>query len=158
MKAKKKRLLTAFVVLVCHLGMMAVLSCQDALFYTEYKDLPKNLWDGRDTVTFLLPATEKDMDVMLTVGMRTTNKFGYQRVAAKADVCCGHRTVSSLPFDIELYTGKKTKGQGLMIRNNLSNPQPLHLKAGHQYKIRLTHNMWLNPLDEVLALGILVEK
>ena len=134
-------------------------ACQDNLYYTLYQDMPQHQWDSNDSLYFSIPPTEQDLDVAITLGVRTTSSFRYKDIVARAELLDGDSIISSTPMNITLYNndGEGTAG-GILVTENYSKPQALHMRANHHYTLRVTHLMRLNPLDEVQSVGILVER
>ena len=134
-------------------------ACQDHLYYTLYQDMPQNQWDSNDSLCFSIPPTEQDLDVAITLGVRTTSSFRYKDIVARAELLDGDSVISSIPMNIMLYNnqGEETS-QGILMMENYSRPQAFHMQANHNYTMRVTHMMRLNPLDEVQSVGIIVER
>ena len=61
-------------------------------------------------------------------------------------------------MNIALYHNEETRQGGFLLTENYSKPQSLHMRAHHQYTLRVAHLMRVNPLDEVLSVGIIVER
>ena len=147
------------------LSLLAVLlavflhSCQDSLYYTSYQDLPQSRWDNNDTISFSIPPTETDLDVALTLGVRSTHDYQYSDLVARIEVLCDGTPLSSVPLTINLYAdGQHPDGLTRLIDESYSRPQALHLQANHQYAVLITHLMSLNPIPGISSLGIIVEK
>lgn len=134
-------------------------SCQDNLYYTCYQDLPQSEWDSNDTISFSIPSTEADLDVAVTLGVRSTPTYQYSDLVARLEVLCDEKPLSSVPLTINLYAdGQHPDDRTRLIDESYSRPQALHLQAQHQYTIRITHLMSLNPVPGISSLGIIVEK
>lgn len=147
-----------------HIGMLCWLvagllaSCQGDLYYTEYKVLPQEQWDSRDTLVIDLPVSEQDIEAKVTLGMRRTHGFRYKKVVMREEVWCQGKIQEVRPVTITLRGNREEEGTGLLVKEFYSDAQPLHLQAGLPYSIRLTHQMRLNPLDGIVAVGVTVEK
>ncbi len=133
-------------------------SCQDNLYYTYYQDLPQSVWDCEDTISFSIPPTEEDVDVAVTLGVRSTPTYQYSDLVARLEVLCDKKPLSSTPLTINLYPQKPREEGARLIDESHSRPQALHLQARHQYAIRITHLMSLNPVPGISSVGIIVEK
>lgn len=153
-----KRWTTGLIGLFCGVGMALMVSCQEDLYYAEYKELSQCEWDSRDTLAFEIPVSESDKDVNVVVGVRSTSRVQYSDVVVSVQLLCDDHVVSSTPVNVRLYEGKKAEGDGLLVKCSYSRPQPLHIKAGHRYVLRLTHRMRLNPMEEIPAVGVMVEE
>lgn len=141
------------------LGLPLLTSCQDNLYYTLYQDLPEHQWDSNDTLYFSIPPTEHDLDVAVTFSVRTSPSFRYQDIVARAELLDGNAVVSSLPINITLYgNNEESAHDGVLQNESYSKPQALHMQANHNYILRVTHLMRLNPLDEVNSVGVIVER
>ena len=139
--------------------MTILTACQDNLYYTLYQDMPQQAWDSNDSLYFCIPPAEHDMDVAVTLGVRTTSLFRYKDIVARAELLDGEAVISSIPLNITLYNNSEKARQGrFLLNDNYSRLQSLHMQAHHHYTLRVTHLMRLNPLDEVTSVGIIVEK
>ena len=141
------------------LTVLLLSACQDNLYYTCYQDFPQSEWDSNDTISFSIPPTETDLDVAVTLGVRSTPTYQYSDLVARLEVLCDEKPLSSIPLTINLYTdGQNQNERTHLIYDSYSRPQALHLQAQHQYTIRITHLMSLNPVPGISSLGIIVEK
>lgn len=140
-------------------SLFLLTACQDNLYFTLYQDLPQRQWDSNDSLYFNIPPAEQDLDVVVTFAVRTTSSFRYQDVVARAELMDGDSIISSIPLNISLYNhDEEVSYQGLLMSENYSKPQSLRMHAHHKYTLRIIHLMRLNPLDEVVSVGIIVER
>ena len=147
-----------YIMLIGILCLTLLTACGDNLYYTLYQDMPKKEWDSNEPLYFSIPPTEQEMDVAVTLGVRTTTLFRYKDIVARAELLDNDSVISSLPLNITLYQGEGTTEKGILMHENYSKPQALHMQPNHNYALRVTHLMRLNPLEEVQSVGILVEK
>ena len=134
-------------------------ACEDNLYYTLYQDMPEAKWDSNDAICFSIPPTEHDMDVTVTLSVRTTTSFQYKDIVVRAELLDRDSVISSTPMSITLYNnGGEDTSKGILVKENYSKPQSLHMQANHNYTLRVAHLMRLNPLDEVQSVGIIVER
>jgi len=147
-----------YLILIGILCLTLLTACEDSLYYTLYQDMPEQQWDSNEPLYFNIPPTEQEMDVAVTLGVRTTTLFRYKDIVARAELLDNDSVISSIPLNITLYQGEGTIEEGLLMRENYSKPQALHMQANHNYALRVTHLMRLNPLEEVQSVGIIVEK
>ncbi len=152
-----KRVHTLFIYIGC-LCLAVFAACQDNLYYTLYQDLSKNEWDSNDAIFFSIPPSEQDMDVTVTLGIRTTTSFRYKDIVARVEVLEGDSVLSVTPLNLALYNDENGLRKGVLLNENYSKPQPFHMQAHHNYTLRVTHLMRLNPLDEVQSVGVIVER
>lgn len=139
--------------------LMLFFSCQSSLYYSDYHNFSHAQWDRRDALTFSLPPSDQDLDTRLTVGLRALPSFRYQDVVMRLELLADDTlSVASVPVSITLYEGDTPQGQGVAIIDHFSAPQSFTLQAHRHYTVRLTHLMRLNPLDDIPAVGILVER
>jgi gliding motility-associated lipoprotein GldH len=121
--------------------------------------MPEHLWDSNDSLCFSIPPAEQDLDVAVTLGVRTTPSFRYKDIVARAELLDGDSVISSTPMNITLYNGGgEETAKGMIVKENYSKPQSFHMRANHHYTLRVSHLMRLNPLDEVQSVGIIVER
>jgi len=146
--------LSLYVGLLC---LILLGACQDSLFYTHYQDIPEQKWDSQDTLFFSIPPSDTDLDVAVTLGVRTHASCSYKDIVARAQLLDGDSVVSSIPLNITLYNNDEP-AHGLRVCDHFSRPQPLRMKAHHDYTLRVTHLMRLNPLDDIVSVGITVER
>lgn len=142
--------------LMCGVSMLLMAACEDGLYYTEYKELSPCEWDSRDTLVFEIPVSERDVDADVTFGVRYTSKFNYREMVVGVEQLCDGHAVAVTPVNIQMYEGDRASGDGMLVKCSYSQPLRLRMKAGHRYVFRLKHRMRLNPLDEILAVGISV--
>ena len=139
--------------------MATLLSCQDSLFYSEYKDIPHTQWDSRDTLSFQLPETESPIDAALTVSIRTRQAYEYKTIALSVEHFLNGSAVSTDTLHITLYDANgQPLGNGFPLSDTYSRPLPLHLQKGEQHSLRITHIMRLNPLEDIHSVGVFVEE
>lgn len=148
----------SIVFLMVVFNLVLFTSCEDNLYYTLYQDLPRTEWDSKEPLNFCIPPAENTLDVAVTLGVRTTTKFRYKDIVARAELLDGDSVISSVPLNITLYQGEGATREGIFIKENYSKSQSLHMQAHHNYTLRVTHLMRLNPLDEVQSVGIIVER
>ena len=140
------------------LSMAVLTACDDNLYYTFYQDLSGAKWDSNDAICFSIPPTGNDMDVTVTLCVRTTTLFQYKDIIARTEFLDGDSVVSSTPMNITLYNNQEGgASKGVLMVENYSKPQSLHMQAHHNYTLRVAHLMRLNPLDNVQSVGIIVE-
>lgn len=153
---KRFRTFFIYVGLLC---LTLLTACEDNLYYTLYQDMPEHLWNSNDSLCFSIPPSEQDLDVAVTLGVRTTPSFRYKDIVARAELLDGDSVISSTPMTITLYnSGGEETAKGIIVKENYSKPQSLHMRANHHYTLRVSHLMRLNPLDEVQSVGIIVER
>lgn len=140
------------------LGMATLLSCQESLFYTEYKTIPNSQWDSRDTLSFLLPVADGAIDATLTISVRKRHDYDYKNIALNVGHLLNDSLVSTDTLHVTLYDANgQSLGQGFPVSDNYSRPLPIHLGKGERHTLRITHTMRLNPLDGITDVGIFVD-
>lgn len=141
------------------LGMTALQSCQESLFYSEYKEIPHAQWDSRDTLFYHLPEAEHAIDAALTISVRTRQGFDYKTIALKVEHLLNGSIVTSDTLHITLYdTDGQPLGHAFPISDNYSRPLPLRLRESEHHTIRITHIMRLNPLEDIPNVGVFVDR
>ncbi len=154
-----KRFHTLYILCIGMLCLTLLMACQDNLYYALYQDMPKHQWDSNDSLCFSIPPTEQDLDVAVTLGVRTTTSFQYKDIVVRAELLDGDSVISTTPMTLMLYNNKdESSSQGVFVTENYSKPQSLHMRANHNYTLRVAHLMRLNPLEEVQSVGIIVER
>lgn len=137
--------------------LLLLSACQELPYHTEYRDLPQQQWDGRDTLLFPLPTPEQDRDLNLTLAVRTTNRFAYREIDAQMQLLCDGKPLSTTSVPIIIHNDTTPQGTGLVTHEVHSHPIALHLQANHHYAVSIRHHMRLNPLDHTPSIGIIVE-
>ena len=132
-------------------------SCGGRLYHTAYHNFSDSQWDNRDTLLFDLPPSDHDIDLALTLAVRTTKPFAYRDIVTQLDLIRDGRTLSSTPITINVNDDPHPEGTGFLTRESHSTPYALHMEANHQYKLRVTHRMRLNPLEHTTSVGIIAE-
>jgi gliding motility-associated lipoprotein GldH len=143
-------------ILICYLGTATIMACQDSLHYTEYKHLPHKQWDSRDTLIYHIPPLQHDADISITLGIRCSKDFKYERIVAQAELRCDSLITAATPVILHL------DNDSLPFRHPnsdcLSTPISLPMKANRPYTLRITHSMRLNPLDGIPCVGVFLER
>ena len=144
--------------IISTLGMATLLSCQESLFYTEYKAIPSSQWDNCDTLSFKLPQTEHTLDASLTVSVRTRQDCDYKTIALTVEHLLNGAIASTDTLHITLYdANEQSRGHAFPISDNYSRPLPLHIEKDEHHTIRIAHIMRPNPLENIPDVGIFVE-
>ena len=155
----KKFLLTFRNILLGCLGTFLLLSCQDGLYYTAYQPIPQSLWDSRDTLVYTLPVADHDMDVLLSVGVRSTDAYQYENLLVVVEQHCDQRKVAFCRLPIAIRNdGLYAHGHSTPLADDYSGVAVIHLKKGKAYTLRLSHRMKLNPLTGISEVGVFVEQ
>ena len=144
-----------FILLI--VAALILTSCGERLYHTAYQNLSHSQWDNRDTLLFDLPPSDHDFDLAITLAVRTTKPFAYRDIVTQLDLIRDGRTLSSTPITITINDYPEPELTGFLTRERHSTPYALHMEANHQYSIRVTHRMRLNPLDHIPTVGIIVE-
>ena len=141
------------------LGMATLLSCQDSLFYSEYKAIPYDQWDSRDTLYFQLPEAERSFDATLTISVRTRKNYGYKTIALRVEHLLNGTLVNTDTLHITLYDDNgQPLGRAFPVSDNYSRPLPLHISKNGHHTLRITHAMRLNPLENIPNVGVFIDR
>lgn len=154
-----KFLFILLLTIISCLGMATILSCQDSLFYSEYKNISQALWDRRNTLTFHLPDTERPTDASLSISVRARQDFRYKTIALSVAHLLNDSLVSIDTLHITLHDANgQSLGNAFYISDNYSRPLPLHIGKDEHHTLRITHIMRLNPLEAISDVGVFVER
>lgn len=137
--------------------MACIMSCQGSLYYADYSDMPALMWDRRDTVAFSVPAPDRDMDVKMTLSLRHAPAYSYENVVLRA-IVADSASMKWHDVDIKTQQNGKDAKQGAVYTECASSPVKLHLKAGHEYTIRVAHRMRMNPLEGIASVTVELEE
>lgn len=139
--------------------MAVLLSCQDSLLYSEYKEIPNAQWDSRDTLSFQLPKAEYSLSAYLTISVRTRQDYNYKAITLKVEHLLNDTIIYADTLHIPLCDAN---GHPLVhafpIADNYSKPIPLNLKRNECHTLHITHDMRLNPLNGIPDVGVFVER
>ncbi len=149
--------MTRHTIILLVAAALLLTSCGGQLYHTAYRNLSHSQWDSRDTLLFDLPPSNQDLDLSLTLAVRTTKPFAYRDIVTQLDIIRDGRTLSSTPITITVNDDPQPKTTGFLTRESHSAPSTLHMEAGHRYALRITHRMRLNPLDHIPTVGIIAE-
>ena len=123
--------------------MTSLMSCQDNLLYTASSPLPSQQWNQHDTLTYTIPPPPEDTEAEMSIYARVTQVFEYRSISARVWLESGGSVVGAYTFQIP--TAKDSK-------------QPIRLKAGHEYTLKVAHIMRKYQIDNISHVGITVEK
>lgn len=141
------------------LGMTTLLSCQDSLFYSEYRAIPNSQWDSSDTVSFQLPETESPFDATMTICVRARHDYDYKDIVLRYEHLVNDSIVSADTLNITLYDADEHPiSHAFSVSDNSSRPLPLHMERNERHALRITHTMRLNPLQGISDVGVSVER
>lgn len=145
------------IIVLC--GMLLLAACHDNTMYMKYKSVDAREWHAHDTLVYKLPEIENDMNVSVTVGVRTLQSFKYDNLAVVAKLYEGKHLISQDTVNyIILDKNGENIGTGFPYAEHFRNISHRYaLKAKKKYKIKLTHIMRLDPLDGVSDVGITIE-
>lgn len=137
--------------------MACFMSCQGNLYYADFHDMPDLTWDRRDTVSFSIPAPDRDMDVKMTLSLRHTPAYGYDGMVVRAIVA---DSLGQKGRDVAIKTSAdgEIAMQGAVYTECSSAPMTLHLKAGVACTVRVAHRMRENPLDGIASVAVALER
>lgn len=137
------------------LGMILLVSCQDSPFFSKYFDLYKSGWDSRDTMAFTLPQSDVDCVKTLSVGVRTTGKFKYNAITLLVTQKCDSVVVKEDTVTMSIYdSGGKPLGSGFPYILTECEVGKMNIQKKMDYTICITHLMRLNPLEEIVSVGM----
>jgi len=145
-------------IILCCLGATLFVSCQDGLFFVEYKDVSAEQWENEDTFVYTLPVSADDKDVAVRLGIRTKSTIPSRKLTVRVEQCRDARCVRTQRVTIEMYTKEGyPQGHGFPHVDYTSTPFSLHLKKGVPYTLRVAHIMRQNPLEGIYQVGVMVE-
>ena len=137
--------------ILCMAGALA--GCRGNLLHSAYQAMPDARWDGQDPLLFSLPVVDEPWEGSLTVNVRTRNRFAYKQVVVHVEVYCDEKCVEDRLLTVTMHHPDQELMPDLLYEDNYSDPVPLRLEPGKQYRLRLSHRMRLNPLDHVAFVG-----
>jgi len=146
---------TLFIYIALLLALTCLAACQEQPYHTAHRDLPRHQWDHRDTLSFPIPPADTDTTLTLTIGLRAAQPVATKEIKADLQVLRDGHPVSHIPLTFSLFNDKDALvGTGLPIVEVQQHLHPFPLKAHHQYTLRLTHRMRLNPIDHIHSIDI----
>ena len=150
--------------------MTSLMSCQDNLLYTESSPLPSQQWNQHDTLTYTIPPPPEDTEAEMSIYARVTQVFEYRSISARVWLESGGSVVGTYTLQIPTAKDSVTQGkdsserllptaaQTPLYSDFISSKQPIRLKAGHEYTLKVAHIMRKYQIDNISHVGITVEK
>lgn len=145
------------------LGMLLLVSCQDKPINSAYKNLTSNSWRSNDTICLTIPAADSLRNMphtkdrcQPTVIVRTTNKYEYHNLAVKVEISESGKIILADAATFKIFDKDDNQlGNGFPffeVGKQLS--KTMVRDSEKSYKIKIVHNMKLDPIGGISAVGI----
>jgi gliding motility-associated lipoprotein GldH len=152
---RNKLLLTGIV-----LHLLLVASCTTIDVFEKQHAFQTQKWSAVDTPSFTFQIKDTASFYNIFFVMRHTDAYGFQNVWLNVDMTQPDGKQIKQQVNMQIANAKGWLGSGMDdifdLRKQLID-QPLHLQAG-KYTVKLQNIMREDPLQEVLSVGIRVEK
>lgn len=139
--------------------LLATACMEDTLLHC-YKPVSPEGWQRRDTLCFDLSASDKAMQGVLTVGLRTVADLPMQDIVLAVE----QRIDSPMVFRRDTVHYPLTDAEGRPFVSGTNNLQfetqsiPFHRPAGSQGTIRIHHLMTREAVQGITEVGIRISK
>lgn len=153
-----KRFLIRFIFATAFLtGLTA---CQQNALYERLHNIPEAKWQRTFIPSFAFNISDTNAFYKVYVVVRHTNKYPYRNVWMNVGVQQPQDSMRVQQFELPLAASDKWLGVGMddvFERRVLLFPRPVKFPHAGEVKFTLQHTMRLDPLPELLQVGIRVE-
>jgi gliding motility-associated lipoprotein GldH len=142
------------------LGLLLAACNNRGTLLHSYKPLPAEGWERRDTVRFLLPEAEADIDGTLFIGLRTTAGIGIRNIVLAIEQCLD----APHAYRCDTVSYPLTDAEGYALTKGVNHYQyetqqlPLHMQKGQSGSVRIHHLMTNEVIPNITEVGIRLDK
>ncbi len=143
-------------------SVLLLSSCLQTDVFEKNVSLPSHTWDyaNKPTISFLVTDTTSSYNIFLVV--RHTDAYHFNNLWVKMKSSApGDSTTLTQQFDLPLASQTQWTGSGMddiYEHRILLYRRPVKFRIQGNYTITLEHVMRENPLEEILNVGIRLEK
>ena len=140
--------------------MVALYSCTKPSFYERIHKFEDRVWNTDEVADYVVEVTDTTASYQFVLTLRTTTDYQYNNMWVFWTSTTPDGEVTREPFQIKIadeagnWLGKKS---GSIVENQLTFKERKMPKPG-KYKFRLEQAVTADVVDEVLDLGLVVEK
>lgn len=138
------------------------IACSDAnRVYEEYKEIPKHEWSYEQALPFEVEINDTTQRYHIGINLRHTNNYSYSNlwVLLKTIYPSGKEVEHKVDLPLANKAGKwYGHGSGDIISAEMFIQQYVKLPEIGTYQFELTQNMRMNPLPNIMDIGIRIEK
>lgn len=135
-------------------------SCGGNKVYDRYADVSVSGWESRDSLVFDVPKANEGGTYDITLGTRITSSYPFKSITLLV------RTVTYPSIKTQCDTVEcaligdngRPFGEGVSVFENTFPVCSMHVNEGDSLHISVTHNMRLEDLPGITAIGITARK
>lgn len=153
-------------IISCMFGLSClILSCIKGAVYEKHYAFKGHRWAQKDSVQFVLNITDTASNYLLFLMMRHTEAYPFSNLWLKTNTLLPDgKSTGYLNTEIPLAEESgKWLGRGMneIVEHKMpltKNGAAMHFSQTGQYRISLKQIMRMNPLPEIMSIGIRLEK
>ncbi|HRI27025.1 MAG TPA: gliding motility lipoprotein GldH [Chitinophagales bacterium] len=135
--------------------------CNTNMVFEKNTEIPNSLWDYNNLLPFETEITDTTSRYHLFVNVRHTNNYAYSNLWVKiyTTLPSGKKMEQRVELPLSDKQGKwYGKDSGSIIQQQVSIQSTAIMPEVGKYGFQIEQNMRLNPLPEVLSIGLSIEK
>lgn len=139
---------------------LGLFACKQNALYERMHNIPEAKWQRTFIPTFSFNISDSNAFYRVYVVVRHTNKYPYRNVWMNVGIQQPQDSMRVQQFELPLAASDKWLGVGMddvFERRVLLFPRPVKFPHAGEVKFTLQHTMRLDPLPELLQVGIRVE-
>ncbi len=135
--------------------IVLLLSCSDGVILDEFHDVDLWDWDTEDTVVFDFPKIIGDGEIDVSIGVRSTETYEYDKVYLTGSLECDDVLVRLDSIAVDIYNSEGIpNGQGFPYMTTTAGLPKVHVDSGHQYTYKVAHIMSPGKLKGICGIGL----
>lgn len=143
------------------LAAILLWSCSDASFHEEHRTVDRGGWNYTDTLTFQVPVDEPTDSLLLSIYTRHTVDFGWRNAWVRIVSVAPGGDTARARYDLKLSqpSGEwygRCRGDVCQLTQPVD--YPIELADTGIYVFHLLQDMRVDPLTDVLAMGIRLDR
>jgi gliding motility-associated lipoprotein GldH len=140
--------------------MLGVAGCKQNALYERLHNIPEGKWQRTFIPSFAFNISDTTAFYRVYVVVRHTNQYPYRNIWLNVGVQQPQDSMKVQQFELPLAASDKWLGTGMddvFERRVLLFPRPVKFMHAGEVKFTLQHTMRLDPLPQLLQVGIRVE-
>lgn len=140
--------------------LMGITACKQNALYERLHNIPEAKWQRTFIPSFSFNISDTAAFYRVYVVVRHTNQYPYRNIWLNVGVQQPQDSMRVQQFELPLAASDKWLGVGMddvFERRVLLFPRPVKFPHSGEVKFTLQHTMRLDPLPELLQVGIRVE-
>lgn len=136
-------------------GLMLLCSCQRNRILHEYADVDIWGWEADDTVSFVLPKITRTGGLNVSVGVRRTSSYQYERLRLLSTIYCDDEWMRSDTVMLDMYEENGRNESESMVYYTITQDIPaLQVDSGHVYSYYINHLMQQYSIQGIKDVGL----